>query len=230
MKQAFSALWRVITPAGSAVGGLLTGVLGLTGSFGEWLAKLDESIKKGDVFYKGLKSIVDVVKGAITAVTGFAAAIGESLGFPGLDGATASVEAFLGTLKKKVSAPGLEKLQAIFDGICTRAKWVKDAIVGMKDGVVDSMGKIDGAVSGNKFVQVLTGIGTLIREVASAIAGLLGKAIDGLINTLSNADFNGILDFLNALAAGGIIAAIRKFIDPVEELENTFTSIKDWLK
>lgn len=230
VKQAFSALWRVITPAGSAVGGLLTGVLGLTGSFGEWLAKLDESIKKGDVFYKVLKSIVDVVKGAITVVTGFAAAIGESLGFPGLDGATASVEAFLGTLKEKVSAPGLEKLQAIFDGICTRAKWVKDAIVGMKDGVVDSMGKIDGAVSGNKFVQVLTGIGTLIREVASAIAGLLGKAIDGLINTLSNADFNGILDFLNALAAGGIIAAINKFIDPVEELENTFTSLKDWVK
>ena len=143
VKQAFSALWRVITPAGSAVGGLLTGVLGLTGSFGEWLVKLDESIKKGDVFYKGLKTIVDVVKGAITAVTGFAAAIGESLGFPGLDGATASVEAFLGTLKEKVGAPGLEKLQVVFDGICTRVKWVKDGIVGMKDSVVDSMGEID---------------------------------------------------------------------------------------
>lgn len=230
VKQAFSALWRVITPAGSAVGGLLTGVLGLTGSFGEWLVKLDESIKKGDVFYKGLKTIVDVVKGAITAVTGFAAAIGESLGFPGLDGATASVEAFLGTLKEKVGAPGLEKLQVVFDGIRTRVKWVKDGIVGMKDSVVDSMGEIDGAVSGNKFVQVLTGIGTLIRQVASAIGGLLGKAIDGLINTLSNANFNGILDFLNALAAGGIIAAINKFIDPVEELENTFTSLKDWVK
>lgn len=230
VKQAFSALWRVITPAGSAVGVLLTGVLGLTGSFGEWLVKLDESIKKGDVFYKGLKTIVDVVKGAITAVTGFAAAIGESLGFPGLDGATASVEAFLGTLKEKVGAPGLEKLQVVFDGICTRVKWVKDGIVGMKDSVVDSMGEIDGAVSGNKFVQVLTGIGTLIRQVASAIGGLLGKAIDGLINTLSNANFNGILDFLNALAAGGIIAAINKFIDPVEELENTFTSLKDWVK
>ena len=230
VKQAFSALWRVITPAGSAVGGLLTGVLGLTGSFGEWLVKLDESIKKGDVFYKGLKTIVDVVKGAITAVTGFAAAIGESLGFPGLDGATASVEAFLGTLKEKVGAPGLEKLQVVFDGICTRVKWVKDGIVGMKDSVVDSMGEIDGAVSGNKFVQVLMGIGTLIRQVASAIGGLLGKAIDGLINTLSNANFNGILDFLNALAAGGIIAAINKFIDPVEELENTFTSLKDWVK
>jgi len=230
VKQAFTAFLRAVSPAGSAVGEILTGVLGLTGSFGEWLSKLDESIKKGDVFYKGLKSIVDIVKGAITAVTGFAAAIGESLGFPGLDSATASVEAFLGTLKGKIGAPGLEKLEAIFDGICTSAKWVKDAIVGMKDGVVDSMGKIDGAVSGNKFVQVLTGIGTFIKQVASAIGGLLGKAIDGLINTLSNADFNGILDFLNALAAGGIIAAIRKFIDPVEELQDTFGSLKDWVK
>lgn len=230
VKQAFSALWRVITPAGSAFGGVLTGVLGLTGSFGEWLVKLDESIKKGDVFYKGLKSIVDTVKGAVIAVTDFAAVIGESLGFPSLDEARASVEVFLGTLKEKVGAPGLEKLQTIFDGICARVTWIKDGIVGMKDSIVDSMGKIDGAVSENKFVQVLTGIGTLIRQVANAAVGLLGKAIDGLMDALSNADFNGILDFLNALTAGGIIAAIRKFIDPVEELQTTFTSLKDWVK
>lgn len=230
VKQAFSALWRVITPAGSAFGGVLTGVLGLTGSFGEWLVKLDESIKKGDVFYKGLKSIVDTVKGAVIAVTDFAAVIGESFGFPSLDEARASVEVFLGTLKEKVGAPGLEKLQTIFDGICARVTWIKDGIVGMKDSIVDSMDKIDGAVSENKFVQVLTGIGTLIRQVANAAVGLLGKAIDGLMDALSNADFNGILDFLNALTAGGIIAAIRKFIDPVEELQTTFTSLKDWVK
>lgn len=230
VKQAFSALWRVVTPAGSVVGNLLIGVLGLTGSFGECLVKLDEAIKKGDIFYKGLKTIVDFVKGAISIVTGFASMIGESLGLPGLNESKASVEAFLGTLKEKVSAPGMERLQVIFDGISARAKQVRDAIVGMKNGVVDSMGKIDGAVSGNKFVQVLTGIGTLIKQVASAIGGLFGKAIDGLISTLSNADFNGILDFLNALAAGGLIAAIRKFLDPMEDMSETFENFKDWIK
>ena len=230
VKQAFSALWRVVTPAGSVVGDLLIGVLGLTGSFGECLVKLDEAIKKGDIFYKGLKTIVDFVKGAISIVTGFASMIGESLGFPGLDESKAAVEAFLGTLKEKVSATGMERLQVIFDGISARAKQVRDAIVGMKNGVVDSMGKIDGAVSGNKFVQVLTGIGTLIKQVASAIGGLFGKAIDGLISTLSNANFNGILDFLNALAAGGLIAAIRKFLDPMEDMSETFENFKDWIK
>lgn len=230
VKQAFSGLLRAVAPAGSAVGGLLTGVLGLTGSFGEWLVKLDEAVKKSDILYKGIKAVVDVIKGAITAVTSFAAALGSSLGLPGLDEAKASVEGFLGSLKEKISAPGMERLQAILDGVCTRAKQVRDAIIGMKNGIVDSLGKVDDAASGNKFVQVLSGIGTLIRQVASAISGLLGKAIDGLISSLSNADFNGVLDFLNALAAGGVIAAIRKFLDPMEEMTETFEGFKDWVK
>lgn len=230
VKQAFSALWRAITPAGSMVGDLLTGVLGLTGSFGEFLVNLDETIRKSDIFYKGIKTVVDFVKGAVTTVADFAAMIGSSLGFPGIDEATASVSAFLGTLKEKVGAPGIEKLRDIFDALCTRARWVKDTVAGMKDGIVDSMGKIDGAVSGNKFVQVLTGIGALVIQVASAIGDLLGKAIDGFITTLGNADFNGILDFLNALAAGGLIAAIRKFLDPMEDMEKTFSGFVDWVK
>lgn len=230
VKQAFSALWRVLTPAGTAVGGLFTGILGLTGSFGECLVKLDETIKKGDIFYKGLKTIVDFIQGAIAVVGSFAAAIGESLGLPGFDEAKTSIEAFMGALKENVGVPGLERLQAIFEGISNRAKQVRDAVVGMKNGVVDSMGKIDGAVSGNKFVQVLTGIGTLVTQVASAIGGLLGKALDGLINMISNADFSGILDFLNTLAAGGIIAAISKFLDPIGEMKDTFGSFVDWVK
>ena len=230
VKQAFTAFLRAVSPAGSAVGGLLTGILGLTGSFGECLAKLDETIKKGDIFYKGLKTIVDFIKGAITVVGAFASALGASLGFPGLDEATASIKVFLGSLKEKISAPGLERLQALFDGICSKAKQVRDAIVGMKDGVVDSLDKVDGAVSGNKFLQVLGGIGALIKQVASAIGSLLGKALDGLINTLSNADFNGILDFLNALAAGGVIAALKKFLDPMDEMKDTFGSFVEWIK
>ena len=107
---------------------------------------------------------------------------------------------------------------------------VRDAIVGMKDGIVDSMDRVNGAVSRNKFVQVLSGIGTLIKQVATAISGFLGKALDGLINTLRNADFNGILEFFHTLAAGSLIATIRKFVSPVEEMEQTFSGFIDWVK
>lgn len=230
VKQAFVALVRVVAPAGSAVGGLLSGVLGLTGSFGEWLTNLDEVIKENDIFYNGIKTVVDFIKGAITVVSEFAAAVGSKLGLPGLDDAKASVQSFLETLKGNIAAPGLEFLKTLFDSICERAKQVKDAVIGVKDEIAGSFDKAGSAISGNKFVQALNGIWTIVKEIAGAISGLLGKALDGLVNTLNNADFNGILDFLNILAAGGVIAAVKKFLDPVSEMKDTFGSFVDWIK
>ena len=230
VKQAFSALWRSISPAGSAVGDLLTGILGLTGSFGKWIVNLDETIKKNDIFYNGIQSVVNVVKNGITAVKEFASAVGDKFGFPSLDEAKTSFKSFLDTVKGKISAPGIEFLSALFDGLCNRARQVRDAIVGMKDGIVESFNKVDHVASSNRFVQVLTGIGTLVREVAGAIGNILGKALDGLINALRNADFNGILDFLNVLVAGGLLASIKKFLNPMEEMKDTFGSFIDWVK
>lgn len=230
VKQAFSALWRSISPAGSAVGDLLTGILGLTGSFGKWIANLDETIKKNDIFYNGIQSVVNIVKNGITAVKEFASAVGEKFGFPSLDEAKTSFKSFLDTVKGKISAPGIEFLSVLFDGLCNRARQVRDAIVSMKDGIVESFNKVDHVASSNRFVQVLTGIGTLVREVAGVIGNILGTALDGLINTLRNADFNGILDFLNVLVAGGLLASIKKFLNPMEEMKDTFGSFIDWVK
>ena len=44
------------------VGDLGAGILGVTGTFGDWLVKLDEFIKQGDVFNKVLGTIVSVIK------------------------------------------------------------------------------------------------------------------------------------------------------------------------
>lgn len=230
VKQAFSGLWRALAPARSEVGGLLTNILGLTGSFGEWLTNLDKAIKENDTFYNAFKKVVDFISGAITTVKNFGTAIGEWLNLPSFSEATESIKSFMAVVKEKIGAPGLEFLRNLFAGLCTRAKQVKDAIVTMKDSIVDSMDKADRAVSGNKLVQVLTGVWNLVKSVASAVSGLLGKAFDGLINSLSNADFNGILDFLNALAAGGLIAALKKFLDPMNEMKDTFGSFIDWVK
>lgn len=230
VKQAFSAFLHVVSPAGSTVRDLLTGILGLTGSFGDYLIALDETIKKNDIFNKGITSIVDFIKGAVTTISTFSSALGKGLGLPSLDEARTSIENFLDILKEKLRTPGMEMLQSLFDRICARANQIRDAIIGMKDGIVDSVGKIDGAVSGNKFIQVLTGVSVLIGQIANTVGQLLGKAVGGFIDILSNADFNGILDFLNALAAGGLIAAVKKFLDPMGEMEDTFSGFIDWVK
>lgn len=66
--QAFKA---VAGGVGELIGLFLpagNGVLSLTGSFGEYLVKLDETVKKTDVFGKAVSTVVDIVKTAITFV------------------------------------------------------------------------------------------------------------------------------------------------------------------
>lgn len=230
VKQAFTALWSAVFPASSAVGGLLSGVLSLTGSLGELLVSLDEAIKENDLFGKGVQTIAGFIRGAISTVTEFARAVGEKFHIPSLDEAKESVKAFFAVLQEKVSIPGFELLQSIFDRICERVDRVKDAIVGMKNAVTSSFDEAGKASEGSKFVQSLSGIWKLVTTIASAITTVLGKAVSGLIDMIGNADFNGIMDFLNALAAGGLIAAIKKFLDPMSELGETFGSFKEWVE
>lgn len=80
LKNTFKGVFAVLDIVGQAfkavaggVGELIglflpagNGVLSLTGSFGEYLVKLDETVKKTDVFGKAVSTVVDIVKIAIT--------------------------------------------------------------------------------------------------------------------------------------------------------------------
>lgn len=82
LKNTFKGVFAVLDIVGQAfkavaggVGELIglflpagNGVLSLTGSFGEYLVKLDETVKKTDVFGKAVSTVVDIVKTAITFV------------------------------------------------------------------------------------------------------------------------------------------------------------------
>ena len=221
VKEVFSSLWRALSPASSAVGGLLTNILGLSGSFGEWLSNLDKTIKENDTFYKVFKKIVDFISSAITTVKNFATVLGEKLNFPSIDEAKESVKSFINIVKEKIGAPGLELLRELFERICDRAKQVRDAISDMKDGVVNSMEKIDGAVSGSKFITVFTGIWEFIKKIGGAVINFFGNVISGLINVISNTDFSGILDFLNVLISGGILVGIKKLLNIGSDIAGT---------
>ena len=230
VKEAFTALWRVLSPAKSAVGGLLSGILGLSGSFGEWLTNLNKTIKENDTFYNALTKVVDYIKDAITTVKEFAETVREKFNLPSLAEAKENVKSFLQTVKEKVSVPGLEFLHDLFEKICERAKQVRDAIHSMKEGIIDSMSNIDGAVAKSKLLSLLTGIWEFAKKVGSVIAGVLGNAIGGLVDMFRNADFSGILDFLNTLVAGGFVLGLKKFLDIGNELKGSIGNFLDWAK
>lgn len=56
--QAVSALFGGLVNLLGFLPGLGGGILGVTGNFGEWLSKVDESIKKNETFKKGVEGVV----------------------------------------------------------------------------------------------------------------------------------------------------------------------------
>lgn len=183
-KQAIGA---ILGPVGSLLGkvtGLGGGVLGVTGSIGEWLAKLDEAIKKNDAFGKGIEKISDFVSGAVTAIKNFAESVREYLGLPTLDEAKESMKELFGTAEEKIQVPGLELLHTILEklkvgnGINKIVTAVSNAdfsgIIDLLNGI--SIGGI--AIAITKFTNSLTKpfdeVGGLLDNVKGILDGVRG--------------------------------------------------------
>ena len=83
IKQAVTAVFNAVGSLLGGVGDLGAGILGVTGTFGDWLVKLDEFIKQGDVFNKVLGTIVSVIKTVATAIRDFVKVVAEKIAFPG---------------------------------------------------------------------------------------------------------------------------------------------------
>lgn len=227
------AIGAILGPVGSLLGkvtGLGGGVLGVTGSIGEWLVKLDEAIKKNDAFGKGIEEISDFVSGAVTAIKNFAESVREYLGLPTLDEAKESMKELFGTAEEKIQVPGLELLHTILEKLKERAGQVKDAIVGLKDGISDAFSKIGGNTDVSKFAALIQALFIAAKKIGGGIFDVLGNGINKIITAVSNADFSGIIDLLNGISIGGIAIAITKFTNsltkPFDEVGSLLDNVK----
>ena len=202
----------------------------MTGSIGEWLVKLDEAIKKNDAFGKGIEEISDFVSGAVTAIKNFAESVREYLGLPTLDEAKESMKELFGTAEEKIQVPGLELLHTILEKLKERAGQVKDAIVGLKDGISDAFSKIGGNTDVSKFAALIQALSIAAKKIGGGIFDALGNGINKIVTAVSNADFSGIIDLLNGISIGGIAIAITKFTNsltkPFDEVGGLLDNVK----
>ena len=227
------AIGAILGPVGSLLGkvtGLGGGVLGVTGSIGEWLVKLDEAIKKNDIFGKGIAKISDFVSGAVTTIKNFAESVREYLGLPTLDEAKESLKELFGTAEEKIQVPGLELLHTILEKLKERAGQVKDAIVGLKDGISDAFSKIGGNTDVSKFAALIQALSVAAKKIGGGIFDVVGNGINKIVTAVSNADFSGIIDLLNGISIGGIAIAITKFTNsltkPFDEVGSLLDNVK----
>lgn len=204
--QAFKA---VAGGVGELIGLFLpagNGVLSLTGSFGEYLVKLDETVKKTDIFGKAVSTVVDIVKTAIT----FVKTAGEK------------VKEFGKAAGEKFDFPGFELFHSFLERVHDRMAQIGDGAGKMKSGVIVAFEMMGEALEKCKFLQVLGSLWNAVKAIGSEIADLLGS----MISSLGKADFNGIIDLLNGIATGGLFIAISNFLNSKADKKGIFGFIE----
>ena len=226
-KQAFSALFKAISPLFGGLDNLGGGILKVTGGFGDWLVNLDEVIKKNDLFNKAVQGAIEFVKRAGEEFKSFAKSIQEKFNLPSLDEIKQSLRDFLILIKEKIQLPGLELIHTTLERIHERMSQVGESAGNMKSGVLNAVNALGDALSKCKFIEVLQTIWKLVTSFAKGIVNTLGDMISSLVDKLGNADFNGFIDMLNGLIAGGIGVGIMGF---VKDLKDGFDGVGDILE
>lgn len=229
VKQAFSAVFKAIAPLFGGLDDLGGGILTVTGGIGNWLVKLDEFIKKNDIFGKAIQGVIDFVKKLADTFKEFAKEVKDKFNLPDLDTVKESVKDFLNMIKEKIKVPGLELIHTMLERIHERMSQVGDVAGSMKSGVITAIDAIGDALSKCKFLQVLQALWNGVKTIVGGIASALGGLADTLIEKLGNADFSGIIDLLNGLSISGIALAISKFLksitDPLDGLDGILGKI-----
>lgn len=204
IKQAVTAVFNAVGSLLGGVGDLGAGILGVTGTFGDWLVKLDEFIKLGDVFNKVLGTIVSVIKTVATAIRDFVKVVAEKIAFP-----------------------GFELFHSLLERLHTRMSQIGDAAGGMKSSVSSAFEAMGNALANCQFMQLLQAIWDAVKAIAGGIADAMGKVGSSLIDSIGNADFSGVIDLLNGISFGAIAVGITKFVGAIKEQLDSIGSIKE---
>ena len=197
LKNTFKGVFAVLDIVGQAfkavaggVGELIglfipagNGVLSLTGSFGEYLVKLDETVKKTDVFGKAVSTVVDIVNTAIT----FVKTAGEK------------VKEFGKAAGEKFDFPGFELFHSFLERVHDRMAQIGDGAGKMKSGVIvafEMMGTLAEKLGNADFSGVLDILNSIaVGGIALSVSKFLKSVtepLEGLNDVLEGV--TGILD------------------------------------
>lgn len=189
VRQGALAIFNALAPLGSGAGSLADGILTITAGIGDFLVGINEAAKQGEFF----GTVAQTVASALEFVV-------------------SGIERLTGFLADAFAAPGLESFQALLGRIQTRIGQVIDAVSGLGGGVSDAADTMDSALENSKFLQMLQTIFNGAKTLVSGIIGVFGGLAGALVESLSNANFSGVIDLLNGVSLGAIALGIKKFL------------------
>ena len=246
-KNVFNGLISVVKPIKEAFRDIFPRTTGeqlakITKNIREFTSHLklsDSQSEKLKTTFKGLFSILDMIKKAFSTVTGVIFKGGTSAFGPLLD-SVLTVTSAIGSFFIKIN--NLEKKFKVFETISETATnaidKVKEAFSSLKDNFSQRTDAFEGPL--NKIKETFTNVFDKIKESTSdfSIIDVLGKIVDGivkildkLVDSFNSVDFDGITDLFSGVGLTAIAFSVKNFIDgltePFEEATGMLENIKE---
>lgn len=194
----------------SGIGGLGASILGVTGNFGEFLRKLDESITKNDTFYKILKRVADAL---LLIPRGFNAVF-EALTGMGILDAIDRLSEGLGSLLDHLSNIG----GAVNAGLADKINTISGAFKGL------------GTETGILAI-IFKGVAEGLSQIAQVVFGITSQIGTAITETFKGADTRNVLDFFNTAGLLGGLSAfiiqIKNLMDPIGDIGDMIDNIRE---
>ncbi|MEY8515322.1 tape measure protein, partial [Lachnospiraceae bacterium 29-84] len=180
----------------------VSGMLGLTGGLGKWLAKLDETTEKTSIFQVTIGKAVSVIK-AVASVGSKALEVLKEFGL---------------YLKAKFNFPSFEEFHNLMNRIFERLLYMKDSILSVLKAMGDGLSQCG-------FLNMLQTLWDGVRTVAGGIAETLGELVNRFVDGLASADFNAVLDVINSLSLSAIAFGMSEFLETLSKPMRPFSGI-----
>ena len=218
VKQAFIAVAKGVGSLLGGTGDLASSILSVTARFGDWLAKLDETIKKTDIFNVAIQTVIKYIKTGVAVATDL------------IDKAVDAVTRFANAIKQKYDTGGFAAIHSVLERVHTRMSEVGEAADGMRSGVEIAIGAMGKALENSKFLQALQTLWDGVKTIGTGIAKAMKTLASGFVEDISDVNFSSVFDVLSGISLAGIAVGINKFLKGITDAVSDVTKLTDQIK
>lgn len=218
VKQAFVAVAKGVGSLLGGTGDLASSILSVTARFGDWLVKLDEIIKKTDIFNVAIQTVIKYIKTGVAVATDL------------IDKAVDAVTRFANSIKQKYDTGGFAVIHSVLERVHTRMSEVGEAADGMRSGVEIAIGAMGKALENSKFLQALQALWEGVKTIGTGIAKAMKTLASGFIEDISDVNFSSVFDVLSGISLAGIAVGINKFLKGITDAVSDVTKLTDQIK
>lgn len=218
-KQAFVAVANGMKRLIVAIWPTNTGFLDLAASVGDWLVKLNESIRQTGIFNVAIDKVGSALKIAAGFVKKYAVIAWQFIAglFDKLNLKAFSLSKIFSNVNTEGFTAFMERIKIRFEPFSKLLDFIKTTF--------------------GKTVQILKKIAPLFFKLASMLGDAFIALQDKIIAALDNADFNSVFDIINGALFTTILLGIRKLIkgfgsatDILDGVKNSLSAFQSELK